>query len=487
MLGMAAATSLGAAHPPRSGLTVRTVMVAGALIVGIWLSAWYYFSHQIARLEDESQTISGRYLLAQEELSSTRGDVYRASILIRDLLMSSGPPSAAVRREPLDAYESADARLAHYDPVQPGGDRTRIDQLRQEIQALRQATASLIATDDLRWAEAARTWRLSDMRPRREAAIGIANELQALNREAFLQHQRRLMAVYGDIQWRFSSSLAIALLASLGIAMFTTKRVTRLERRLFEQHEKDRENQHDLQRLSAALITAQEEERRSIARELHDEVGQVLTAIKVELSVVERGLKSAGQRGAVLDDARMITDRALQTVRDLSRLLHPAMLDDIGLTAALDWYVRGYSKRHGITVDYFASPLDRRLAADLEANLYRIVQETLTNIVKHADVRACALRITRVEGQVVVSISDEGRGFDMAEVRPSSDAGLGLIGIRERAALLGGVVSIESARGQGTHVEVRVPLRWRDDVGDTQSHHHDDPRSVPVGQSVFEG
>ena len=111
------------------------------------------------------------------------------------------------------------------------------------------------------------------------------------------------------------------------------------------------ENTHDLQRLSAKLITAQEEERRTIARELHDEVGQVLTAIKVELALAQTAIEAAGVTPRVLDDARSIADGALQTVRDLSHLLHPSMLDDLGLRAAIDWYLRGFSRRHDIAVE----------------------------------------------------------------------------------------------------------------------------------------
>jgi signal transduction histidine kinase len=473
--------------PVRRGrLMVSTVIVAGTLIAGIWLSAWHYFSGEVARLEAEIQATSARYFQAQEELSATRADVYRASILIRDLLLSTKPPLAATRQEPLAAYDSAIARLEHYEPVQSGDDRVRTEQLRQEILALRQATAGLIATDNDRWAVAARTWQLSDLRPRRQAAIAIANELQALNRDAFRQHQRRLMALYREYQGLLSTSVTVAVIASLGIALFAAFRVTGLERHLFRQHERDVRNQQDLKRLSAALITAQEEERRSIARELHDEVGQVLTAIKVELSVVERELTSRGQRVDGLEGARSITDRALQTVRDLSRLLHPAMLDDIGLCAALDWYIRGYSKRHGIIVDYEASGIIRRLAPSIETNVYRIVQEALTNIVRHAGATACTVRVEEAGAELRVIIADEGQGFDCS-ARPAADAGLGLIGIRERAALLGGHVKIDSTPGQGTRIELTVPLQWREEPDEEYpASLVDQPRSS-AGQIVLGG
>src|SRR6185295_5799851 len=140
----------------------------------------------------------------------------------------------------------------------------------------------------------------------------------------------------------------LALAASFGIALFATRYASRLEDRLRQQMAKDEESARTLQRLSSQLINAQEEERRSIARELHDEVGQVLTAIKVELAVAQRAIESTGGDAAALQDARTITDGALHAVRDLSRLLHPAMLDDLGLAATVDWYLKGFGKRHGV-------------------------------------------------------------------------------------------------------------------------------------------
>ena len=130
----------------------------------------------------------------------------------------------------------------------------------------------------------------------------------------------------------------MALATSLGIALLATFYAGRLEDRIRRQRAKDVQNTRDLQHLSAKLLNAQEEERRSIARELHDEVGQALTAIKVELAMAQRAIDGAGGAATALDDARSIADGVLHTVRDLSHLLHPALLDDLGLAAATEWY-----------------------------------------------------------------------------------------------------------------------------------------------------
>ncbi len=456
-------------RPRVGGLTIRAVLVIGfGLTVGIWLFAWSYFSGKMVEFEERSQEISTRYLRAQEQLSAARSDVYRASILVRDALLGSTPPTASDRAELDTAYLTADQTLRDYEPVMPEEGRDRIERLRREIDALRQATIGLLRTDGT-WNEDDRAALLDDMSPRRATAINIAEELQAINRNDFLRQQQTMTQAYRETQQDFSNSLGLALLASLGIALFAGLHAGRLEDRLRQQRVKDLQNQQNLQRLSAKLITAQEEERRSIARELHDEVGQVLTAIKVELAVAQHALASSGGQVAVLEDARLITDRALHTVRDLSRLLHPSLLDDMGLPAALDWYLKGYRKRHSIRVDYDVSGMDERLAPEIEVGVYRIVQEALTNIVRHAEVSECSVQLARVGDELSVTIADAGVGFDAHAGGRRADQGLGLLGIQERVSQLGGTFRLTTSPGQGTRIAIVLPARLR-----AQSHAADE-------------
>ena len=137
-------------------------------------------------------------------------------------------------------------------------------------------------------------------------------------------------------------------------------------------------------------MSAQEEERRTIARELHDEIGQVLTVIKMELSHAQRHIASGGGSADLLDDARSITDRALHAVRDISHFLHPPLLDDLGLSAAVDWYVQSINKRHELRVEFTSQNMTARLPSEIEVALYRIVQEGLTNVLRHARAQRAA-------------------------------------------------------------------------------------------------
>ena len=187
--------------------------------------------------------------------------------------------------------------------------------------------------------------------PKREAAILVTNELQTLNRNAYVEQQTETATLYRDIHERYWRTFGMAVLATLSIALFLAVHVSRLERRLRLEQEKDARTAAELQRLSAKLVSAQEEERRAIARELHDEIGQVLTAVKMELAHTQRYIASLGGDKDFLDDARSITDRALDAARDMSHLLHPSVLDDLGLPAAVDGYVQRINKRQDLRVD----------------------------------------------------------------------------------------------------------------------------------------
>jgi signal transduction histidine kinase len=206
-------------------------------------------------------------------------------------------------------------------------------------------------------------------------------------------------------------------------------------------------------------VTAQEEERRALSRELHDAVGQALTAIKMEMGVALRGVDTDSRARASLDEARAIAETTLQSVRDLSQLLHPSMLDDFGLPEALNGYLRSFSKRTGIRAQFTHERMDERLSQDVEVCAYRIVQEALTNVARHSGASSCTVALARRDGFLHLTIEDDGRGIDQRMIRAvDAPRGLGLIGMRERAQALAGTFIIENRAEGGTRVIVRLPV-----------------------------
>lgn len=213
-------------------------------------------------------------------------------------------------------------------------------------------------------------------------------------------------------------------------------------------------------RLLQRVISAQEEERRRIARGLHDETGQALTSLKLGLQGLQQ-VQSPDEVAVKVQELRTLVTQTLDEVHLVARGLRPSALDDLGLVAALERYVKGYEAATGLRIDFYGDGLDQsRPPPHVETALYRIVQEALTNVVKHAQARNVSVILERRGPAVVAVIEDDGQGFHMDGARRSrgDDKGLGLVGIEERASLFGGTLTVESKRGEGTTVVVEIPF-----------------------------
>ncbi len=211
-------------------------------------------------------------------------------------------------------------------------------------------------------------------------------------------------------------------------------------------------------RLLAKVVSAQEEERRRISRELHDETGQALTTFLVKLKMLERspGVETMRQQTTEL---RELTAQTLGEVRRLALDLRPATLDDLGLVPALEWYTAEYARNAKIEVHFETHNLeDIRLPRGMETVLYRIVQEALTNVARHAQAENVQVQLEREDSLVRVAIEDDGQGFDVDGALNSHEYGLGLLGMQERVELIGGSFHLESALGRGTRLRVEAPL-----------------------------
>jgi PAS domain S-box-containing protein len=211
-----------------------------------------------------------------------------------------------------------------------------------------------------------------------------------------------------------------------------------------------------LESLSRRLIRAEEDERGRIARELHDEIGQALTAIKIHLQVVAQGLNDMPTSRGRIDEALGLVGHTLRQVRSISLDLRPSLLDDFGLVAALRSLINSQARLAGFTARFtpVADDLDFRLEAELETACFRVTQEALTNIVRHAGARNVEVEVRLVEGDLSLLVRDDGAGFDPASARRRASAGasLGLLGMQERVSLVGGRFALHSTPGEGTEV-----------------------------------
>ncbi len=216
-----------------------------------------------------------------------------------------------------------------------------------------------------------------------------------------------------------------------------------------------RASAQQLQHLSRRLLEAHERERRHIARELHDEVGQVLTGLKLTLAVAAVGAPTS--LAATLDSAQMTINELMGQVRALSLDLRPALLDDKGLVPALTWYLDRYTSRTGVQIDLRHDHVSCRFPAEVETVAYRIIQESLTNVARHAGVHTAMVRLLANTTHLMLRVDDAGQGFDSAMAIAAQTTG-GLSGMHERVQLIGGTFTIESSPGGGTHIIADLPL-----------------------------
>ncbi|MFY9550977.1 MAG: sensor histidine kinase [Thermoanaerobaculia bacterium] len=220
------------------------------------------------------------------------------------------------------------------------------------------------------------------------------------------------------------------------------------------------ESERRFRRISRGVLKLQEEERTRISRDLHDGIGQSLTALRIQLELLEQRV---AERDPSLSpeaaSARELAESCLADVRQLSRVLRPPMLDDLGLGPTLRWLARTLQEKTGIVIDLRLEGEEARADPGVETLVYRLVQEALTNVVKHAGTRSAAVAVTREGRRIRVRVEDGGRGFDAARILSAADeSGSGVRGMRDRVHFFDGRFTVRSTPGSGTMVEAEIPL-----------------------------
>jgi signal transduction histidine kinase len=224
-----------------------------------------------------------------------------------------------------------------------------------------------------------------------------------------------------------------------------------------------RQRERQLQELSKKVLTAQEEERRRIARDLHDESAQSMTTLKIMLEMIRKRLPAElSELRKQVEEAEHVAARTLKEVRRVIADLRPMMLDDFGLIPTLRWLIQEFSDRHGIVIVLERIQLGGRLPHEIETVLYRVIQEALSNAVRHSGASRIWIDLERAGDRVMLEVRDNGKGFDPQEPARAPRARFGLLGIRERVAVLGGAVQIDSRPGAGTRLRATLPLTgWK--------------------------
>lgn len=427
-----------------------------AVVFALWLLWGYQLVLSFQQMEQQSSGVHESYVRGERTLAKVRTNVLLGSIYLRDAIIDGASPQRDYYRNELRRLRAeVEQMLQAYVPdVASPVEREHWARLQAELNEYWTSRQVAFSNEPRSPAQAAALLQ-SRVVPRRNTVLEIVDELTALQNVADQQHRLEAGVSYRQARTRLVSIGASIIVVALLVAVIASRHVNRLQGQIERQSLAEQQTREDLERLSARLVGAQEEERRNLARELHDEVGQALTAMKMDIGIALRADPEPRVRDA-LHDARDIAETTLRGVRDLSQLLHPSMLDDFGLPASLTAYLRSFSQRTGIRAQ-LAETIDDRLSPAAEVCVYRIVQEALSNVGQHSGATACTVSLSAGVATLQVVIEDNGQGLGAASATRSARRGLGLIGMRERAQALGGTFVIGNRVGGGTRIAVTLP------------------------------
>jgi signal transduction histidine kinase len=443
-----------------AGMKYRTwpvlVIAFGTLVVLIAVSGVGALRRS-RQIYDEISALNESYNRTDAILNEVQVEIHVMGVLIRDYLLDVSNISAdRYRTELREVRLDMTRELDELGRMLGEEERPRLERLRSEVEAYWTAYRPLFEWTPRQKMALSGLFLRKQVLPRRDAALAIAGELRELAKANLKEQQSRIDRKQRELPVDIGRMLGATLLLGLLVAGVSVFRITLLERRSEEQHERATIAGRELRRLSQQLVRAQEDERKSISRELHDEVGQMLTALRMELrNLQELRQASAKEFDEHLDETKQLSEQALRAVRHIAMGLRPSMLDDLGLGPAVQWQAREFSRRSGVPVTVDTEGDVNELSERHRTCVYRVVQEALTNCARHA--RASEIRITLhgEPGFLTVTVQDDGAGFDPAQSR---GRGLGLLSIEERVSELGGSVSISSQPGKGTVLSARVPL-----------------------------
>jgi signal transduction histidine kinase len=405
------------------------------------------------RISQRIAETHAQYQQTERTIATLRSELDAVRISIRDFMLDPFAESVEAKRAEFRyAKSSIDRRLEDLSDLIAPEDVQAIAELRSGVDGYFESLAPIL-DEGTRGFPTGTVAMRRQLTVHRTVAAEVARQISEINEQGFVRGTNAVEEARQNLStylWRLT---ALNLLLGAVVAVLSSQGIMSLLRRDRMAQQQMARNEDEMRRLSNELVRAQEDERKSIARELHDEVGQTLTALGIEIGNIER-LRNSAQFEEHVADAKALAQETLKTVRNLAMGLRPSMLDDSGLVPALKWQVREFTKRMNVSVDLQIDGALDDLPDTVSTCVYRVVQEALTNCARHA--RASHIRVS-VHGQsdyLSLAIQDDGVGFNPAAV----SSGTGVIGIEERVRELGGSLKIDSQPNRGTLLTVGIPL-----------------------------
>jgi signal transduction histidine kinase len=445
---------------------VAAVGLAGLLLIAVF--AVVTASQRAHEIYTQLDQLNTHHQEVEAKLRALRADVHLSGIFVRDYLLDTVRERDPEYRATLANFrETNRATLQELHDIarRRGEDESHMRNLETNLQAYWEGLEPLFD-----WTVSEKIYYSAgflrrEVLPRRNAVLALTAEIEGLNNQNLAAQRaevtRRQQAFRSELFRLVGESLFFGVLVAVAVVV----RLRVLEGRSEQQKRRAQEAEGQMRELSQQLVAAQEEERRKLSRELHDHVGQMLTALRMELGRIERlrGERIRGELGergehrafiTALNECRQLVDDMVRIVRDLALGLRPSMLDDFGLQPALEWLARDFTRRSNVPVELEISGRLEALSDQHRTCIYRVIQEALTNCVRHARATAIGIVVRAREDTIDVSVSDDGVGLD-----PSRRAsGFGLRGIEERVRELGGSITLLSAAGQGATLTIKLPI-----------------------------
>ncbi len=417
-----------------------------------------------------SGVLTVRFLseMRTQELAATRALAERTRALsglwlsirsydqaVQQFVVQTAADRDAEARRLLDQLTLAiDADFDRYPSVRDSEEDALVNGMRQVFSQQRTLYVTILAARPAERRRQAESMLAEQLVPVQKQILDWSEKLQVWNGERLQHTDRALVTQFANLQGSLSRVLAIGFGSGLLLVLGGMAYIVRLDRQTRARYVELARSQHALQELSARLVEVQETERRAISRELHDEVGQALGALLVDIGRLSSTLSGDHPEVRVqLENLKSVAERTFQSVRNIALLLRPSMLDDLGLAAALEWQGREVSRRSEIEVSVESENVPEDLPDEYKIYIYRLVQEALNNAVRHSGATNAKVVVERLARSIAVRVTDDGRGFD-----PGRSRGMGILGMEERVKRLGGTLRVESQAGKGATVTAELPI-----------------------------
>jgi signal transduction histidine kinase len=441
----------------RSHAQTRKALFAGfggllLLLAILGLSAVSFLS----QIKSREESIRQDYVQRDRALEALRSDIYTSGTYARDFLLDTrDDPATAHRKQFLETEQHLRREFADYRKTAIDAEVPTVNSLARKLEAYLGALAPALRWNDAERRSRAYRFMQAELLPLRAGALEVADRLQQINVRQLEENSGSVSVLLSSFRVKLFLLLVLTVMGGSVLATVSLLRLLRLERESQRRFAEVLSTREELQRLSAQLVSAQEDERRRISRELHDEVGQLLSAAVFGLGNARSALKN-GDTARALHELQVVeemTERNASVVRNISLLLRPTMLDDLGLIPALKWLAREMSRTGPIAVDVAADAFADDLPEEHRTCIFRIVQEAIRNASRHSGATQVRIYLNEHAGRIRLSIQDDGKGFN-----PREERGLGILGIQERASRLAGSLEVDSKPGGGTIVTFDLPL-----------------------------